>query len=1334
MSVRFILGPAGSGKTHRCLEELRFLERHGRAGILLVPEQSTHSAERELLADPALPGLRHVQILSFTRLAFRLREEAGVPEPPRIGEAVRTMLLRAVLARMPDETLGPLAPLRSRQGFLEELGRFIGEVKAHGVLNFLDAARGTGPGKLRALGAVLEAYDTARRDLGLVDPEASLHGIEPLVAARAGRLRETRLFVDGFLSWTRREREVLVALARSGAPTEIALCYEDGGRAPFAPAHRTLARMREMLAAGGVAEGPPIILPAYPAGEGRFARAELARLERGLHADELAAADGAAPSAGVQGPASASPAVRPSDRPRIRVAPAPDPRREVLFWARAIDRWIRLDPRPVAPESVAVIVRTVEPYREAIREIFPAYGIPFFLDEPHRLLAHPWARLLLEGLDVLLCGWRRDAVIGFLRNPLLRCEPAAVDLLENVSLEYGRDFEDWWVAGSWEVFPPPHRARVARRDEDAAANGEYGDDDGEAFHGAEARNESDGENEDGGENEVDLQETEFFDEVEGAAGPGFPTWMTAAAPGLSTSPTGVSTAMPSAPGQALPDRFERMRATLAVVDEVRKGALLPLRRFQSAWEADNPDGAGAAARLRALESELLDPDRSGARARAWEDPRPEWTQRVASALGALLEEAARLWPAVPVSLEEFARAVKQGIAAARVPAVPVRFGQVMVAEVQRSRLAGIRRSIVGGLNDGVFPRTVAAESVLDERERRELEQAGLALGPSAAARQEEETWFGYVALTRASEEVVLTYSRRDAGGGGLEPSLLVEEVRRVLGESAVEPVPAGTEVLVLTELQTPAEAADRLAGYLVSRVPAAGPAAGDDQSAKAGDVHPSLAAAPDPAALPRVGARAVGREIRDDLYAGDAAAGSENGDDQLLDELFHAIDHPAAGVPASGSKRSDAPLPPHVRESRATVLAAVSERFDGIRPALDFHPAEMLPGDLLRRALPGPVFETSVSRLTEFAKCPYLGFARGVLRLRPRPLAEVTPLETGTLAHAALDAFFRRPRVTSAADIATTLAEVFDRLCGRPEFRAFAVDRAGEYRWDSTRRSLDRFLRVETVRMQGSAYQPVALEAGFNSRDGNAVAIPLGRDRTLLLAGRIDRIDTRRLGEETLCVVIDYKRSARGGVPKDVARGLDLQLVGYLLFTRQVMKWTPVGGLYLPVLPPPVAEEKLKRGEPNSLGIRAAGLFLARERDGIDGGVGLLVKPSRQTEQALADQGALDTIVEKGRAFLASYAASLLTGWIPARPLELKPGQLPCVNCDFGALCRFRADRDPVRREPVEGMPVPPAFVEAGRPALLAEDSLASSPVEAGHPPTPGEPAGASPPAERGHP
>jgi ATP-dependent helicase/nuclease subunit B len=1241
MPVRFVLGPAGSGKTHRCLEELRRLERERRPGIFLVPEQSTHSAERELLADPELPGLRHVQVLSFTRLAFRLREEAGVAEPLRIGDAVRTMLLRAVMARLPDETLGPLAPLRSRQGFLEELGRFIGEVRAHGTLDFLDAVRDAGSPKLRALGAVLEAYDTARRDLGLVDPEAALSGLEPLVAARASRLRETGIFIDGFLSWTRREREVLVALSRSGARIEIALCLDEGTRVPFAPAQRTLARMRELLAAGGVVEEPPVHLAPRPVDAGRFARPELVRLERMLHADEVTESGATGDAALISRP----------DQPCVRVVAAADPRRDVLSWARAIDRWIRLGPGPGAPESVAVILRSVEPYREAIRETFPAYGIPFFLDEPHRLLAHPWARLLLEALEILLSGWRRDAVIGFLRNPLLRCEPATVDLLENLSLEYGRDFEEWHLAGNWELFAPPQRARMARRREDdpAATRGE--DEAGGAAWDGDADSAGDGDESDGGEVET---------EDEGDAGLGLGAAFTpgnAAGEATAEATSGPPGASAGAPGQSGHDPLDRLRAALAGAEEVRRGALLPLRRFELAWtEEESIDGAGAAARLRALEAELLAPGRPGARAPAWDDPRPEWTQRVASALEELLDGASRLWPAVAVTLEEFARALKQGIAAARVPAVPVRFGQVTIAEVQRSRLAGIRRVVVGGLNDGVFPRTIGAESVLDEPERRELESRGLALGPSASARQEEETWFGYVALTRAAEEVVLTFSRRDAAGSGLEPSLLVEEVRRVLPGLAEEPALAGAEALTPAQLQTPNEAADRLAAEL------AGEVSGARRSAE--------------------GLRPAGVSVP----AGGAVAESDSRGASILAELRRAIDRPAPGALAHPSR---------------SVLADVRKRFDGILPALDFHPAETLPPDLVSRALPGPVFETSVSRLTEFAKCPYLGFARGVLRLRPRPRAEVTPLETGTLAHAALEEFFRRPPVKDPGEIVSVLAEVFRGLEGRSEFRAFGVDRASEYRWNSTRRSLERFLRVETARLHGSEYRTAAFEDRFDLRTGNAVAIPLGEGRTLCLAGRIDRIDTRTRGEETLAVVIDYKRSARTGVRKDMDRGLDLQLVAYLLYLRQEMKWKPAGGLYVPVLPSPVAEERLKRGETNVLGIRAAGLVLQEERDAIDNGVGLLAQPRYAKEQFVGED-TFAGIVDQGKSFLASYAASLLTGWIPARPLEMKPGQLPCDNCDYGALCRFRSERDRVRHEPGEGMPVSPVPAPAG-PGVAGE-------------------------------
>src|SRR5690606_26230959 len=101
----------------------------------------------------------------------------------------------------------------------------------------------------------------------------------------------------------------------------------------------------------------------------------------------------------------------------------------------------RLEAEPVERHEIAVLLRDVEPYRDLVREVFERYEIPYFLDERRSVLAHPRVRLLLGALDVIVGEWRRDAVVSLLRNPLLGNPPALVDLLENLSLEFGRDYE-----------------------------------------------------------------------------------------------------------------------------------------------------------------------------------------------------------------------------------------------------------------------------------------------------------------------------------------------------------------------------------------------------------------------------------------------------------------------------------------------------------------------------------------------------------------------------------------------------------------------------------------------------------------------------------------------------------------------------------------------------------------------------------------------------------------------------------------------------------------------------------------------------------------------------
>ena len=54
MQIRFLLGPAGSGKTFRCLSEIREIlraEQEGPPLVFVAPKQATFQLERRLLAD-----------------------------------------------------------------------------------------------------------------------------------------------------------------------------------------------------------------------------------------------------------------------------------------------------------------------------------------------------------------------------------------------------------------------------------------------------------------------------------------------------------------------------------------------------------------------------------------------------------------------------------------------------------------------------------------------------------------------------------------------------------------------------------------------------------------------------------------------------------------------------------------------------------------------------------------------------------------------------------------------------------------------------------------------------------------------------------------------------------------------------------------------------------------------------------------------------------------------------------------------------------------------------------------------------------------------------------
>src|SRR4030095_651611 len=103
MSLRFVIGRSGTGKTSYCLNEIREqlrVQPDGPPLVMLVPEQATFQTEYALLQSGGLNGTIRAQALSFRRLAFRVMQETGGTALVPIGDTGKHMLLYKIVHRL----------------------------------------------------------------------------------------------------------------------------------------------------------------------------------------------------------------------------------------------------------------------------------------------------------------------------------------------------------------------------------------------------------------------------------------------------------------------------------------------------------------------------------------------------------------------------------------------------------------------------------------------------------------------------------------------------------------------------------------------------------------------------------------------------------------------------------------------------------------------------------------------------------------------------------------------------------------------------------------------------------------------------------------------------------------------------------------------------------------------------------------------------------------------------------------------------------------------------------------------------------------------------------
>ena len=445
MTLRFILGPAGAGKTHACISQMAELITADPLGfplLLLTPQQSIFIYEKRLAAACPGGGYCRAEVSGFARLAQKALRRQGGEQLPGLSEAGQLLAMSYAVSRR-AALLRVFGPSCRRAGFAREMVSAAEELRAYGV----------SPQALRQAGEELAAADANSHSAARLQDIALLAAAyEEAVAGRycgyaermdvlaqqieQGMLAGAEIWMDGFSAFTPAEQKVLLALAGNCRRVSICLCLDTAalGRSVredevFYPTWKTWGELNEAAAARGIPVEPPLALGRT--GTGRFRDcAELDAVERSL--------------AGTK-------ALPPVSRPRhIHLSCGTDARSELESVGRRIRRLVR--EKGWRYRDISVICRDTAGYEYLLQPVFGGLDLPYFLDSHKPLLSHPLIDLVRAALEIWTerPGYRQ--IMRFLKNPLSGLSREESDLMDDYCLAHGVKFYHWPLE-SWRFTP-----------------------------------------------------------------------------------------------------------------------------------------------------------------------------------------------------------------------------------------------------------------------------------------------------------------------------------------------------------------------------------------------------------------------------------------------------------------------------------------------------------------------------------------------------------------------------------------------------------------------------------------------------------------------------------------------------------------------------------------------------------------------------------------------------------------------------------------------------------------------------------------------------------------
>ena len=106
--------------------------------------------------------------------------------------------------------------------------------------------------------------------------------------------------------------------------------------------------------------------------------------------------------------------------------------------------------------------------------------------------------------------------------------------------------------------------------------------------------------------------------------------------------------------------------------------------------------------------------------------------------------------------------------------------------MERTRLKQVKVLFFLGVNDGNIPKNVSKGGIISDMDREFLIESGTEMAPSPRQQMYIQRLYLYLNMTKPSQRLYLSYAKVNSDGKGIRPSYLIDTVRKLFPQLAVE--------------------------------------------------------------------------------------------------------------------------------------------------------------------------------------------------------------------------------------------------------------------------------------------------------------------------------------------------------------------------------------------------------------------------------------------------------------------------------------------------------------------------------------------------------------------